>query len=149
MWATAQRDGRPAEYRWCPLFNAAMFGWLPLLECRAVTLPRRKTRWKLHGWGGPKLANRSQALMGRSSPYYEHMCRWYCCLTDLFPIVHTYLNCEDTARQFVRWCRNGDFLRPVFSAGRVQHISHMHSKFALGPHRVWKYGRHTMSDRWD
>ena len=26
MWANAQRDGRPAEYRWCPLFNAAMFG---------------------------------------------------------------------------------------------------------------------------
>jgi len=22
MWANAQRDGRPAEYRWRPLFNA-------------------------------------------------------------------------------------------------------------------------------
>jgi len=26
MWAEAQRDGRPAEYRWRPLFNAAKFG---------------------------------------------------------------------------------------------------------------------------
>jgi len=26
MWAHAQRDGRPAEYRWRPLFNAAKFG---------------------------------------------------------------------------------------------------------------------------
>ena len=26
MWDNAQRDGRPAEYRWCPLFNAAV--WL-------------------------------------------------------------------------------------------------------------------------
>ena len=26
MWANAQRDGRPAEYRWCPLLNAAKFG---------------------------------------------------------------------------------------------------------------------------
>ena len=26
MWANAQRDGRPAEYRWRPLFNAANFG---------------------------------------------------------------------------------------------------------------------------
>ena len=26
MWANAQRDGRPAEYRWHPLFNAAV--WL-------------------------------------------------------------------------------------------------------------------------
>jgi len=42
MWANAQRDGRPAEYRWRPLFNAAKFGWRPLLECRALTLPRRQ-----------------------------------------------------------------------------------------------------------
>jgi len=26
MWANAQRDGRPAQYRWRPLFNAAKFG---------------------------------------------------------------------------------------------------------------------------
>jgi len=26
MQANAQRDGRPAEYRWRPLFNAAKFG---------------------------------------------------------------------------------------------------------------------------
>ena len=25
MWANAQRDGRPAERRWRPLFNAAKF----------------------------------------------------------------------------------------------------------------------------
>ena len=37
--------------------------------------------------------------------------------------------------QVVRWCRDGDFLRPVFAASRVQRISDMHSKFAL---------RHTM-----
>ena len=42
MWADAQRDGRTAEYRWRPLFNAAKFGWRPLLEYRAVTLPRRE-----------------------------------------------------------------------------------------------------------
>jgi len=26
MWANANHDGRPAEYRWRPLFNAAKFG---------------------------------------------------------------------------------------------------------------------------
>jgi len=26
MWANAKRDGRPAEYMWHPLFNAAKFG---------------------------------------------------------------------------------------------------------------------------
>jgi len=44
MWANAQRDGRRAEYRWRPLFNAAKFGCRPLLESRAVTLSRRETR---------------------------------------------------------------------------------------------------------
>jgi len=47
----------------------------------------------------------------------------------------------------VRWCQNDDFLRPVFSASLVQHISDMHSKFALRPHH--QYGRHPISDRWD
>ena len=32
MWVNAQRDGRPAEYTWYPLFNAAKFGWRPLLD---------------------------------------------------------------------------------------------------------------------
>jgi len=40
----------------------------------------------------------------------------------------------------VQWCQNGDFLRLVFPASRVQHISDLHSKFALGPNRVWKHG---------
>jgi len=30
-WADAQRDGRPAEYRWRPLLNTAKFGWRPLV----------------------------------------------------------------------------------------------------------------------
>jgi len=32
MWANAQRDGRPVEQRWRPLFNAAKFGWRRLLD---------------------------------------------------------------------------------------------------------------------
>jgi len=41
----------------------------------------------------------------------------------------------------------GDFLRPVFAASRVQRISDLHSKFALKPHDVPKYGKHPISDR--
>jgi len=29
----------------------------------------------------------------------------------------------------------------------VQHISDLHSKFALGPHHVYKYGRHPICGR--
>ena len=32
MWANAQPDGLPAEHRWRALFNAAKFGWCPLLD---------------------------------------------------------------------------------------------------------------------
>jgi len=39
------------------------------------------------------------------------------------------------------------FLRPVFSVSRVHYISDLHSKFALRPHHVWKYGRHAVCDR--
>jgi len=47
MWASAQRDGRHAEYRWRHVLNAVKFGSRPLLKCRAVTLPigQRKT-WR-------------------------------------------------------------------------------------------------------
>ena len=44
IWANAQRDGRPAEYRWHPVLNAAKFGSRPLLECHAVTLPIRRAQ---------------------------------------------------------------------------------------------------------
>ena len=38
----------------------------------------------------------------------------------------------------VRWCRNGDYLHPVFAASRVQGTSDLHSKFALRPHQEKK-----------
>jgi len=45
----------------------------------------------------------------------------------------------------VRWCRD-DFLRPIFSACRVQHVSDLHSKFALMPHHsiTLSYCGHSM-----
>jgi len=142
MWADAQRDGCPAEYRWHPLLNTAKWGltptnrvscsnaanirecktwtesefctwentvkgksprkciysvpdqetakhrakcgWRPLSDVSAVTKPRPKTHWNLLGC--PKLVNRSQTLMGRSSPYCENMWRRYCCLTTFIPL---------------------------------------------------------------
>jgi len=151
MWANAQRDGRPAKYRWRPPFNATKFGWRPLLECHAVMLPRCETRWNWQGC--PKLPHWSQPLVGRSLPYCADIWRRYCCLTNFFPIVDMCLSCEDIARQSCamvpRWRFFDDFLRPVFSASRVQHVSDLHVKFALKPHHVCKYGRHPICDRWD
>jgi len=47
-----------------------------------------------------------------------------------------------------RWQIFDDFLHPVFSASRMQHISNLHTKFALRPHHVWKHGRHPIYDGW-
>jgi len=39
------------------------------------------------------------------------------------------------------------FCVPVFPARRMRHISDMHSKFALKPRHVPKYGTHPICDR--
>jgi len=145
MWANAQRDDLPAEYRWRTLFNVAKFGWRPVLECRAVTMPRRETRWNLLGC--PKLANRSQPLEGLSSSYCEDVWGRYCCLT-IFPIIDTCLRCEDITRQSCAMVRRWRFFASCISSG-VHHISVVHSKLTLRPHHVSKYGRHPVCDRWD
>jgi len=94
MWANAQRDGRPAEYRWRPLFNAAL--WLTPTT-RVPYSNAAKTRNPLKFAGFPKLTKRSQPLVGRSSPYCKDLWGRYCCLTSFFPIVDTCLSCEDIA----------------------------------------------------
>jgi len=119
MRANSQHDGRPSEYRWRPLFNATKFGWRPLLECRAVTLPGHETHWNLLGC--PKLPNRSQPLVRGSSPYCGNMWRRYCCLTSFFRLSIYALVAKIQPDKVVRWCPYGDFLchfygRPVVSS---------------------------------
>jgi len=146
MWADAQRDGRPAEYRWCPLYNTAV--WLTPtagVPCSNAA----KTRKLLKFDGVPQTNEKISAARGpKLIILYEHVGEIL--LFNTFPIVDTCLSCEDIAGQSCamvpRWRVFPSFLRPVFSASCVQHISDMHSKFALRPHHVWKYGRHPMSD---
>jgi len=61
MWADAQRNDRRAEYRWRPLFNAAVWLTPTTRDAKPVEIC----------WGCPKLPNGSQSLVGRSSPYFE------------------------------------------------------------------------------
>ena len=134
MWANAQNDGRPAEYRWRPLLNAAV--WLTPTT-RVPCSNAAKTRNPLKLAGVPKLTKRSQALVGRSSPYCGGHLEKILVLNNFFPMVDTCLSCEDIARQSCamvpRWRFLATFLRPVFASSRVQHTSDLHSKFALGP----------------
>ena len=109
MWANAQRDGHPTKYRWRPMFNAAKYGWHPLLDCHAVTLPRCETHWNLQAC--PKLLNRSQPLVGRSSPYYEDIRRRYCCLIHFYDCRYMPLVVKIQPNKVVRWRQDGDFWR--------------------------------------
>jgi len=48
MWANDQCDGRPAEYRWCPLFNAAV--WLtPTTRVPCCNAAKTRNPLKLAG----------------------------------------------------------------------------------------------------
>ena len=53
-----------------------------------------------------------------------------------FPTVDTCLSSKDIARQNCAIVPKWRFFRSVFPASHVQHISDLHSKFALGPHHV-------------
>jgi len=94
MWANAERDGRPAEYRWRPLFNAAV--WLT----PTTTVPcsnAAKTRNPLKCVGVPQTRQRISAA---SRPKFTIIIRTrggHCCLTSFFPIVDTCLSWEDIA----------------------------------------------------
>ena len=147
MWANAQRDGRPAEYRWRPLFNAAV--WLTpttRVPCSNVA----KTRTPLKFARVPQTNETISAASGPKFMLWAHVEK-ILLLNKFFPIVDTCLSCEDIARQncgmVPRWRLFDDFLRAVFSASRAQHVSELHSKFTLRLHHVWKYGRHPISDR--
>ena len=61
MWASAQRDGRPAEYRWRPLLNAAV--WLTPTT-RMPCSNAAKTRNPLKSPGVPQTNETISAASG-------------------------------------------------------------------------------------
>ena len=58
MWANAQRDGHPAEYRWRPLFNAAVW---PTPTTRVPCSNAAKTRNPLKLPEAPQINDRISA----------------------------------------------------------------------------------------
>jgi len=82
MWANTQRDGRPAEYMWRPLFNAAAKTRKPL---KFAGVPQ--TDETILAASGPKFT----ILWGNVEEILLH--------NKFFPLVDTCLSCEDIARQ--------------------------------------------------
>jgi len=65
---------------------------------------------------------------------------WELLLNKLFMIVDMCLSCEGIARQSCAMVPRWRFFCVLYfqrlAASRAQHISDLHSKFALGPHHV-------------
>ena len=77
MWANAERDGRPAQYRCCPLFNAAV--WLTPTT-RVPCSNAAKTRNLLKIAGVPQTNKTISAASGPKFTIYRgHMLRRYGC----------------------------------------------------------------------
>jgi len=138
MWANAQRDGRPAEYRWRPLFNAAV--WLtPTTSVPCSNAAKTRNRMKLAGV--PQTNVTISAASGQKFTILWGRVEEILLLNKFFsPIVDTCLSCEDIAQQSCgmvpRWRFLATFLGAAFAASRVQHLADLHSKFALGPRHV-------------
>jgi len=134
------------------LCSTPQFGWRPLYTTVPCSIAA-KTRNPLKLPGVPQTNETISAASGSKFTILWGHVEEILLLNMFFPIVDTCLNWEDIARQSCgmvpRWRFLATFFRPVFSARGVRHISDMHSKFALRPHHVWKYGRHPISGRWD
>jgi len=126
-------DGRPAEYRWRPLFNAAVwltptttvpcsnaaktgkplkFAGVPQTrqQISAASRPKFTILWGHVSWSLTSLFSTNMAISETS----EDMWGRQCCLTSFFPIVDTCLSCEGIVQQSLRWCPDGDFLRHFY-----------------------------------
>jgi len=81
MWANAQRDGRPAEYRWRPLLNAAVW---PTPTTRMPCSNAAKTGKPLKLAGVPQTTGSISAANGPKFTILWGHVDAYCCLTSFF-----------------------------------------------------------------
>jgi len=135
MWANAQRDGRPAEYRWRPVLTPTT---------RVLCSNAAKTRNPLKFAGVAQTHEPVSAISGPMfttlSGHVEEVLLFNNFFSDCryMPQLRRYspTNLCDGAQMAIF----ASSLRPAFPASRVQHISDLHSKFALSAHQAWKYG---------
>jgi len=148
MWANAQRDGRPVEYRWRPLFNTAV--WLtPTTRVPYSNAAKTRNPLKL-----PGVPQTNETISAASGPKLTILCGH---VEDILLLNKFFSDCRymPQLRRYsptklwdgAKMAIFSDFLGPAFAASRVQHLSNLHSKFALRPHHVSRYGRHPTCGR--
>ena len=119
--------------------HCTKFGWPPVSDVTAVTKARRETCWNLLGC--LKLLKWSQLLVGRKfAILWEHVEGVLLFNKFFFRLSIRALVAKIQSTKLCNGAQMMNFL-PFFasciSASHVQHISDLHSKFALRPHYVW------------
>ena len=109
MWANAQSDGRPAEYSWRPLFNAAV--WLTPTT-RVPCSNAAKTRNSLKFIRVPQTPDPISAVSGPKFTILRRHVEEVLLLNKFFRLSIHALVAKIQPNKVVRWCRDGDFLRP-------------------------------------
>ena len=108
MWANAQRDGRPAEHRWRPPSVQRSKVWLtPTTRCRAVTLPRRETKFE----GVPQTPEPLSAVSGPKFIFSGHVDEISLLNKFFFRLSIHALVAKIWPDKLVRWCPDGNFWR--------------------------------------
>ena len=69
MWASAHRDGRPAEYRWRPLFNAAKVWLTPTTTVPCSNAAETRNPLKLAG-----VPQTKETISAASGPKFTILC---------------------------------------------------------------------------
>jgi len=137
MWDNAQRDGRPAEYRWRPLFNAAVWP-TPTARVPCSNAAKKRNPLKL-----PGVPQTNEMISAASGPKFTIL--WgreeeILLLNKFLPIVDTCLSCEDIARQSCgivpRWRFFATFLGPEFAASRTFQTCILNSHYGLSDLRM-------------
>jgi len=122
MWANAQRDGRPAYYRWRPLFNAAV--WLTPTT-RVPCSNAANTRKPLKFAGVPQTRQQISAVSRPKFAILRGHVEEVLLLNKFFPVVDTCLSCEDTARQSCAMVPKWRFFAScICSEPRAAHFRH-------------------------
>jgi len=95
MWANAQRDGRPAEHRWRSVQRRSLADAHYCMPCSNAA----KTRKPLKVAGVSLTPEKISAASGSKFTMLWGHVKGILLLNKFFPIVDTYLSCEDRARQ--------------------------------------------------
>jgi len=108
VWANAQRDGRPAEYRWHPLLNAAV--WLtPSTRVPCSNAAKTQNPLKL-----PEVPQTNETISAVSGPKFTILWGYVeeiLLLSKFFRLSIHALVAKIYPDKVVGWCPDGDFWR--------------------------------------